>query len=198
MGGKCASFGWNGRFFPGERIFLTCSTIEYELLLGVSHISELTKFQDFSRFYIAHFQVFLSIGFFTVSKPGKICQTNKLWKNKFTKKVSSTCCKLHSFEVWCLTNVAIKTCWMGDLSNESSLFVLNLILADLPIFFFFFFFFCWTKAQFVESLIAPVLDFVCPSSRVSNPEWISRLHSFLLACSDPEGHVWCDTCLFHQ
>ena len=65
-------------------------------------------------------------------------------------------------------------------------------------FLFFFKFFCWTKAQFVEPLIAPVLDFVCPSSRVSNPEWISRLHSFLLACCDPEGHVWCDTCLFHQ
>ena len=40
----------------------------------------------------------------------------------------------------------------------------------------------------MESLIAPVLDFVCPSSWVSNPEWISRLHSFLLACCDPEGH----------
>ena len=54
-------------------------------------------------------------------------------------------------------------------------------------FFFFFFFlnFCWTKAQFVEPLIAPVLDFVCPSSQVSKPEWISRLHSFLLACGDP-------------
>ena len=31
----------------------------------------------------------------------------------------------------------------------------------------------------VEPLIAPVLDFVCPSSWVSNPGWISRLHSFL-------------------
>ena len=30
----------------------------------------------------------------------------------------------------------------------------------------------------MEPLIAPVLDFVCPSSWVSNPEWISRLHSF--------------------
>ena len=38
----------------------------------------------------------------------------------------------------------------------------------------------------MEPLIAPVLDFVCPSSWVSNPEWISRLHSFLLACCDPE------------
>ena len=36
---------------------------------------------------------------------------------------------------------------------------------------------CWTKAQFVEPPIAPVLDFGCPSSRVSNPEWSSRLHS---------------------
>ena len=33
----------------------------------------------------------------------------------------------------------------------------------------------------MEPLIAPVLDLVCPSSWVSNPEWISRLHSFLLA-----------------
>ena len=65
-------------------------------------------------------------------------------------------------------------------------------------FFFFFKFFVWTKVHFVEPLIAPVLDFVCPSSWVSNPEWISCLHSFLLACCDPEGHVWCDTCLFHQ
>ena len=32
----------------------------------------------------------------------------------------------------------------------------------------------------MEPLIAPVLDFVCPSSWVSNPEWISCLHSFLL------------------
>ena len=50
-------------------------------------------------------------------------------------------------------------------------------------FFFVLFFsnFCWTKAHFVEPLIAPVLDFVCPSSWVSNPEWIFRLHSFLLA-----------------
>ena len=65
-------------------------------------------------------------------------------------------------------------------------------------FFFFYKFFVWTKVHFVEPLIAPVLDFVCPSSWVSNPEWISCLHSFLLACCDPEGHVWCDTCLFHQ
>ena len=34
----------------------------------------------------------------------------------------------------------------------------------------------------MEPLIAPVLDFVCPSSRVSEPEWISCQHSFLLAC----------------
>ena len=39
----------------------------------------------------------------------------------------------------------------------------------------------------MEPLIAPVLDFMCPSSWVSNPEWISRLHSFLLACCDPTG-----------
>ena len=45
----------------------------------------------------------------------------------------------------------------------------------------------------MEPLIAPVLDFACPSLQVSNPEWISRLHSFLLACGDPEGHIWCDT-----
>ena len=32
----------------------------------------------------------------------------------------------------------------------------------------------------MESLIAPVLDFMCPSSWVSNPEWISRLHSILV------------------
>ena len=64
--------------------------------------------------------------------------------------------------------------------------------------FFFFKFFVWTKVHFVEPLIAPVLDFVCPSSWVSNPEWIACLHSFLLACCDPEGHIWCDTCLFHQ
>ena len=31
----------------------------------------------------------------------------------------------------------------------------------------------------MEPLIAPVLDFVCPSSWVSKPEWISRLHFFL-------------------
>ena len=65
-------------------------------------------------------------------------------------------------------------------------------------FIFFFKFFVWTKVYFVEPLIAPVLDFMCPSSWVSNPEWISCLHSFLLACCDPEGHIWCDTCLFHQ
>ena len=45
----------------------------------------------------------------------------------------------------------------------------------------FFGFFVWIKVHFVEPLIAPVLDFVYPSSWVSNPEWISRLHSFLLA-----------------
>ena len=28
--------------------------------------------------------------------------------------------------------------------------------------------------------------------------WTSRLHSFLITCSDPEGHIWCDICLFHQ
>ena len=32
----------------------------------------------------------------------------------------------------------------------------------------------------MEQLIAPVFDFVCPSSQVSNPEWISHLHSYLL------------------
>ena len=40
--------------------------------------------------------------------------------------------------------------------------------------------FCWSKVHFVEPLIAPVLDFVCPSSRVSSLEWISCLHYFLL------------------
>ena len=45
----------------------------------------------------------------------------------------------------------------------------------------------------MEPLITPVLDFVCSSSWVSNPEWISHLHSFLLAYCDPEGHNWCDT-----
>ena len=69
---------------------------------------------------------------------------------------------------------------------------------DSSFFFFFFKFFVWTKVHFVEPLIAPVLDFVCSSSWVSNPEWTSCLYSFLLACCDPEGHVWCDTCLFHQ
>ena len=70
----------------------------------------------------------------------------------------------------------------------------------LEFFFFFFFFlnFCWTNVHSVEPLIAPVLDFVCPSSWVSKPEWISRLHSFLPVCCDPEGHNWCNTCLFHQ
>ena len=63
---------------------------------------------------------------------------------------------------------------------------------------FFFKIFCLDQGPFLEPLIAPVLDFVCPSSWVSNPEWISCLHSFLLACCDPEGHIWCDTCLFHQ
>ena len=61
------------------------------------------------------------------------------------------------------------------------------------ILFFFFFFlinFYWTNVHFVEPLIVPVLDFVCPSSWVSNPEWNSCLHSFLLACCDPEGHNW--------
>ena len=48
----------------------------------------------------------------------------------------------------------------------------------------------------MEPLIAPVLDFVCPSSRVLNPEWISP--ALFLVCGDPEGHVWCDTCLFLQ
>ena len=33
----------------------------------------------------------------------------------------------------------------------------------------------WIKAHFGELLIAPVLDFICPSSCVSNPEWISHL-----------------------
>ena len=37
----------------------------------------------------------------------------------------------------------------------------------------------------MEPLIAPVLDFVCPPHGFENPEWISRLHSFLLACCDP-------------
>ena len=66
------------------------------------------------------------------------------------------------------------------------------------VFWVFFINFCWTNVHFVEPLIAPVLDFVCPSSWVSKPEWISCLHSFLLVCCDPEGHNWCDTCLFHQ
>ena len=38
----------------------------------------------------------------------------------------------------------------------------------------------------MEPLIAPVSDFTCPSSWVSNPQWISHLHSFLLVCGDPE------------
>ena len=64
--------------------------------------------------------------------------------------------------------------------------------------FFFLIFLSGPRSNFVEPLIAPVLDFMCPSSWVSNPEWISRLHSFLPVCCDPKGHVWCDTCLFHQ
>ena len=60
-------------------------------------------------------------------------------------------------------------------------------------------FFFWPKVHFVEPLIAPVLDLVCPSLWVSNSEWISCLQkSFLLACCDPEDHNWCNTCLFHQ
>ena len=58
----------------------------------------------------------------------------------------------------------------------------------LGVIFFFFKFLFGPRSIFVEPLIAPVSDFVCSSSWVSNPEWISRLHSFLLACCDPEGH----------
>ena len=43
----------------------------------------------------------------------------------------------------------------------------------------FFFNFCWTKAHFVEPLIDPVLDFVCSSSWVSNPDLLLEL---FLAC----------------
>ena len=32
----------------------------------------------------------------------------------------------------------------------------------------------------------------------SKPGWFSRLHTYLLACGEPKGHVWCYTCLFHQ
>ena len=83
-----------------------------------------------------------------------------------------------------------------SLTYYSELF--NVKVSEIQQFFFFFKFFVWTKVHFVEPLIAPVLDFVCPSLWVSNPEWISCLHSFLLACCHPEGHVWCHTCLFHQ
>ena len=66
-------------------------------------------------------------------------------------------------------------------------------LRSLVVVLFGFLIFCLTKGQFLVPLIAPVLDFVCPSSQVSNLEWISRLHSFLLAYGDPIGYVWCDT-----
>ena len=58
-------------------------------------------------------------------------------------------------------------------------------------------FFCWTKVHFVGPLIAPVFDFVSPSRWVSKPGWFSHLYTYLLACSEPKGHVWCYTCLFH-
>ena len=58
--------------------------------------------------------------------------------------------------------------------------------------------FCWTKVHFVGPLIVPNLDFVWPSPRVSKPGWFSRLHTYLLACDEPKGHVWCYTSRFHQ
>ena len=63
---------------------------------------------------------------------------------------------------------------------------------------FFFKIFIGPRPILLEPLIAPVLNFVCPSSQVSNSEWISHLHTFMLWCGDPEGHVWRDTCLFMQ
>ena len=55
--------------------------------------------------------------------------------------------------------------------------------------------FCWTKVHFVGPLIAPILDFMWPSPWVSKPRWFCHLHMYLLACSEPKGHVWCCTCL---
>ena len=43
--------------------------------------------------------------------------------------------------------------------------------------FFFYLNFCWTKAHFVEPLVAPVLDFVS----------FLMGFSFLVVCGDPKG-----------
>ena len=51
---------------------------------------------------------------------------------------------------------------------------------------------------FVAPLITPILDFVRPFPWVSKPGLFSHLHSCLLVCSEPKGHIWCYTCLFHQ
>ena len=124
---------------------------------------------------------------------------------------------LHLYDSWCLLNHVNKTLFCATQSKISHIIVLfvhsdiifysahinvtlihSVTIRFVNFFFFFLINFCWTNVHFVEPLIAPVLDFVCPSSWVSKPEWISRLHSFLLACCDPEGHNWCNTCLFHQ
>ena len=65
------------------------------------------------------------------------------------------------------------------------------------LFFIFFLKFLLGQVHFVEPLIAPVLDLVCPSSWVSNPVWIYHVDSFLLVCGDPESPTCYDTCLFH-
>ena len=68
----------------------------------------------------------------------------------------------------------------------------------INVWFFFFQFFCGTKVHFVGPLIVLILDFVSPSPGVSKPGWFSHLHLYLLACSEPKGHIWCSICLFHQ
>ena len=37
-----------------------------------------------------------------------------------------------------------------------------------------------------------------PSLWVSKSGWFSHLHTHLLVCSEPKGHVWCYTYLNHQ
>ena len=66
------------------------------------------------------------------------------------------------------------------------------------IIFIFYFKFLLDQGPFVESLIAPIWDFVWPSLWVSKPGWFSHQHTYLLACCEPKGHVWCYTCLFHK
>ena len=186
---EVAVFGFNCQVFCSQ--WVAKRTVHHQIFINVIRLSMDLVSEMMYRFFV-HLRQCKQIrhrSFESEIKP----------VTKFGDRVKFHCCRLeHLFcvyidkskqSVWCKRENKVHIS-QYHLHLISSLFVRQIdfqvvffhYIVLLVFLCFFINFFCWTKAHFVEPLIAPVLDFVCPSSWVSNPEWISRLHSYCFVC----------------